>query len=101
MRLTTDQQRHIMQIVCLHLGEDNQVRVYGSRLRDDLRGGDIDLMIEGRHHLAPLDKAALQLDLEETLQHPVDILYHQAGKPLTPFQSIVKAASRPLRNRPA
>ncbi|MDN5874733.1 MAG: nucleotidyltransferase domain-containing protein [Sinobacteraceae bacterium] len=101
MRLTVDQQRHILQIVYHHLGEKGLVRVYGSQLHDDLRGGDIDLMIEGDLHLAPLDKAAMQLDLEEALQQPVDILYHQADKPLTPFQSMARAASRPLQSRPA
>lgn len=96
MRLTSEQQRAILRIARRHVGVQATVRVYGSRLQNDLRGGDVDLMIEGQQRLAPLTRAALQLDLQEALQLPVDILYHQADQPLSPFQVIAKAASQPL-----
>lgn len=96
MRLTSEQQQAILRIARRHVGVQAAVRVYGSRLQNDRRGGDVDLMIEGQQRLAPLTRAALQLDLQEALQLPVDILYHQAGQPLTPFQVIAKATSQPL-----
>lgn len=96
MRLTSEQQRAILRIARRHVGVQATVRVYGSRLQNDLRGGDVDLMIEGQQRLAPLTRAALQLDLQEALQLPVDILYHQVDQPLSPFQVIAKAASQPL-----
>jgi len=37
-------------------GEDAQVRIFGSRLDDEARGGDVDLLIECAH---PIDNPAV------------------------------------------
>ena len=46
MRLTDHQAKAIMQLAHEIAGEQVQVRVFGSRLDDDARGGDLDLMLE-------------------------------------------------------
>ncbi|HQT31495.1 MAG TPA: hypothetical protein PLE48_09445 [Thiobacillus sp.] len=46
MRLTEHQVRAITQLAHELAGEQAQVRVFGSRLDDDARGGDLDLMLE-------------------------------------------------------
>jgi predicted nucleotidyltransferase len=46
MRLTPDQSRAIVAAAAELAGTDARVRLFGSRLRDELRGGDIDLLIE-------------------------------------------------------
>lgn len=46
MRLTDHQARAITQLARELAGERAQVRVFGSRLDDDARGGDLDLMLE-------------------------------------------------------
>jgi predicted nucleotidyltransferase len=46
MRLTDHQARAITQLAHEIAGERVQVRVFGSRLDDDARGGDLDLMLE-------------------------------------------------------
>jgi predicted nucleotidyltransferase len=46
MRLTDDQVRVIREAVAASAGPDASVRVFGSRLRDDVRGGDLDLLVE-------------------------------------------------------
>jgi predicted nucleotidyltransferase len=46
MRLTDPQARAIMQLAHEIAGERAQVRVFGSRLDDRARGGDLDLMLE-------------------------------------------------------
>lgn len=46
MRLTDYQIRVIRQLVRQAAGEQARVGVFGSRLDDALRGGDIDLMLE-------------------------------------------------------
>jgi predicted nucleotidyltransferase len=46
MRLTDHQARTIVQLAQDIAGERVQVRVFGSRLDDDARGGDLDLMLE-------------------------------------------------------
>jgi predicted nucleotidyltransferase len=46
MRLTDDQAQAIKQLACHIAGEQARVRVFGSRLDDSARGGDLDLMLE-------------------------------------------------------
>jgi len=46
MRLTDHQVKAITQLAHELAGERAQVRVFGSRLDDDARGGDLDLLLE-------------------------------------------------------
>jgi predicted nucleotidyltransferase len=46
MRLTDDQAQAIKQLAHQIVGEHAHVRVFGSRLDDSARGGDLDLMLE-------------------------------------------------------
>lgn len=46
MRLTDGQTQAIKQLVREIAGEHARVRVFGSRLDDSARGGDLDLMLE-------------------------------------------------------
>lgn len=46
MRLTDYQVKAITQLAHEIAGERAQVRVFGSRLDDEARGGDLDLMLE-------------------------------------------------------
>lgn len=59
MRLTPDQVAIIRNAVAEVAGADAVVRLFGSRTRDDLKGGDIDLHVEvGPEH----DGATVALD---------------------------------------
>lgn len=46
MRLTDTQRQLIQHIVIDELGPGTSVRLFGSRLDDTARGGDIDLLVE-------------------------------------------------------
>jgi uncharacterized protein len=46
MRLTPDQIHAIQSTVQTVLGEGAQVTLFGSRVDDKLKGGDVDLMVE-------------------------------------------------------
>jgi predicted nucleotidyltransferase len=46
MRLTEQQIQAIRRIVAEIAGSSAKVRVFGSRLRDDATGGDLDLLVE-------------------------------------------------------
>ena len=46
MRLTELQIQRIRQLALDFAGSRSRVRVFGSRLDDDARGGDLDLMLE-------------------------------------------------------
>lgn len=56
MRLTDDQAQAIRLIALQLAGNDVRVRVFGSRLDDTARGGDLDLMLELPE---PVDNPAL------------------------------------------
>jgi predicted nucleotidyltransferase len=46
MRLTPSQEQLIKSTIDRVLGVENRVWLFGSRAKDELRGGDIDLLIE-------------------------------------------------------
>ncbi|MGV6816727.1 MAG: nucleotidyltransferase domain-containing protein [Thiotrichales bacterium] len=46
MRLTSQQMQSIREIAHRVAGENSRVRVFGSRLDDKARGGDLDLLLE-------------------------------------------------------
>ena len=46
MRLSSEQTQKIRQIVRELVGEKAQVRLFGSRLDDQRKGGDVDLLLE-------------------------------------------------------
>jgi predicted nucleotidyltransferase len=56
MRLTSQQTQAIKQLTMQIAGEHARVRVFGSRLDDHARGGDLDLMLELPE---PVDNPAL------------------------------------------
>ncbi len=58
MRLTEDQSQAIKQLAHQIAGEHVHVRVFGSRLDDNARGGDLDLMLELSE---PADNPALMV----------------------------------------
>ena len=55
MRLTQSQIAEIREIVVEVAGRDATVRLFGSRLDDAAKGGDVDLMVEVPH---PVEKPA-------------------------------------------
>ncbi|MEH3041110.1 MAG: nucleotidyltransferase domain-containing protein [Sphingomonas paucimobilis] len=52
MRLKPNEVQAIKTAAREAFGEDVVVRLFGSRVRDDLRGGDIDLLVEVEPNLA-------------------------------------------------
>jgi predicted nucleotidyltransferase len=88
MRLTNSQLTIIKQTVANILGMDANVYLFGSRVDDMKKGGDVDLLIETQIDSKLLEKMRLQNELEAQLQLPVDLVITQYGKPQTPFQRI-------------
>lgn len=87
MRLTDDQTQAIKQLAHQIAGEHVHVRVFGSRLDDNARGGDLDLMLELP---GPADNPALmvpftlerasQLKLDADLAKRVDAFVGRLGR---------------------
>jgi uncharacterized protein len=98
MRLDSSQAAKIIEIVSNHAGSDSRVSVYGSRLDDTARGGDIDLFIETEAPMPRWEQARMLAALEDELGLPVDILVKCIYDPDTPFESMAKVRAVDLRH---
>jgi predicted nucleotidyltransferase len=96
MRLNRDQIATIRQVLQDIAGEDARAIVFGSRLRDDAKGGDLDLLVESDFGLGLLQRARIKLALETQLGLPVDVIALQRGKEPAPFQRIAMESGVPL-----
>ncbi|WP_148253763.1 nucleotidyltransferase family protein [Aidingimonas lacisalsi] len=98
MRISQKQAATIQSICQTWLGDDLDLRVYGSRLDDSRRGGDIDLLVITPYPVSRLRRAQLTMALEDALGIAVDVLCYQAGTTPSPFASIALNQALPLRN---
>lgn len=96
MRLTPDQCHLILATVRRHIGVPHRVLLYGSRLDDQARGGDVDLLIESDAAVPTLQRARIKNELEDRLLLPIDLIAIQCGREPTPFQAIALAQAAPL-----
>ena len=91
MRLTKQQIHTITQTVFRLVGAESAVYLFGSRLNDQAKGGDIDLFIESDTPLSLIDRAQIKMELETQLSLPIDIVSKVRGAVATPFQSIAQS----------
>jgi predicted nucleotidyltransferase len=88
MRLTQAQQEVIRATCMAAFKSDTHIWLYGSRLNDAQRGGDIDLYVEtGPHRL--MDELRCKIRLEDALQIPVDLTVRKPAD-TSPIASIAK-----------
>lgn len=94
MRLSKEQCQIIRKTVEDMLGADVQIVLFGSRVNDDLRGGDVDLMVTTPHNVTQPAFAAARVAarLERVLGgRRVDVVL---VTPKTAEQPIHKIAAR-------
>lgn len=96
MRLTPEQTRLILETVHAQAGLAARVVLFGSRVDDRRRGGDLDLLVESSPALTLLQRARIKQQLENRLHLPVDILAKQTDALPKPFQAIALATGIPL-----
>ena len=95
MRLTPEQVAIIKQAAVEVFGDGVSVKLFGSRLDDAVRGGDIDLLLESPDVIENrMDKmltltARLQLRLGD---QPIDILVVDPSTPRKPYQHALATA---------
>lgn len=79
MRLSASDIDIILRSIRSVIADDGRIRVFGSRLDDNARGGDIDLMVEFDH---PIDRPArlaarLTTQVMQAMQgRKIDIVLH-------------------------
>ena len=91
MRLTPAQIDTIKSTATAVLGDGVQVWLYGSRLDDQRRGGDVDLLVQTARKASVMDRARFKYQVESTLQLPVDVLMVQTGQNASPFETIARS----------
>ena len=96
MRLTPEQRQAIHREVTRFLGTTASVFIYGSRLDDEARGGDVDLLVRTVEPVEAFDQARLQSKIEEALHLPVDLLFVTEGAETTHFKRMICAQAQPL-----
>ena len=77
MRLSLQTQQIIKDTTREVFGTQANVKVFGSRINDDARGGDIDLLVELPFCIADSERKALQLTARLQLRlgdQPIDVL---------------------------
>lgn len=78
MRLKLQQRHLISQNVHCHLGENARMWLYGSRLSEQKRGGDLNLYVEVDPHTL-MDELRCKMRLEEALDLSVDLVVRPSG----------------------
>lgn len=96
MRLQDAQLKIIREIVHAKAGADVAIALFGSRLDDAARGGDVDLLLTADRPIDLLTRARIKSALEAALGLPVDVLACQTGVTQAPFQSIASLQARLL-----
>ena len=93
MRLSQQTQQIIRDTVREIFGVEAKVKLFGSRINDDARGGDIDLLVELPAITAEIERKTMQLTARLQIRigdQPIDVL---VVDPSTPMQSIHEQAS--------
>lgn len=88
MRLSTHERTVILEAARRHFGKAAEVWLFGSRVLDDTRGGDIDLLVELPAPVAsPLSLSlAFEADIQSELDDPkVDVLVRTFGEEASPI----------------
>jgi len=80
MRLTAAQIKTIRQTVDQRLGTDASVWLFGSRLDDSKRGGDVDLYVESTRDDTFLSGLYCKIAIEDGLDLQVDLILKEPGK---------------------
>jgi len=84
MRLTPTQQTAILDCAHRHFGDDAQVWLFGSRVDDHKRGGDIDLWVECHETDVPVlinQKLHFLVDLQRRIgEQKIDVVLSYPGQ---------------------
>lgn len=99
MRLSAAERNLILEAVAACLGPGARVRLFGSRVVDTGRGGDIDLLVEPAGPVPDPFRAELKLAaaLQARLgERRVDVVLHQPGQPMSPITALAAQTGVPL-----
>jgi len=76
MRISPDQAQIICQQIHQYFGDTAAIWLFGSRVIDNKKGGDVDLYVEADPHPL-LNEIRCKIGLEEGLEMPVDLIVRE------------------------
>lgn len=95
MRLTQSQRQTILDTLRRHFGQQCEIRLFGSRVDDTARGGDIDLYVEAEIGDADaVVEAKLQAlaELHRDLgEQKIDLVVRRPGTEILPVHRVAKS----------
>lgn len=95
MRLAYEQISFIKQTVAEYFGSDARIWLFGSRVDDVKRGGDVDLYVEPVDGEALFDRRVRCLGkLGRGLPYPVDLIVAEPGAPRAVDRQALKEGVR-------
>lgn len=97
MRLTDRQRTQVLGLLRSRFGNDARIVLFGSRVHDDRRGGDLDLYVETGRPVGVVDRLLAADDLERLLDCPVDLLVRAPGDADEPIHCVARATGVELR----
>ena len=99
MRLSPEQRQQLRQQLAQRAGDDCEFLVFGSRLRDDVKGGDLDLLVRSPRPVeSPAWTAALMAAAAERVMdgRKVDLLLIDPNTTLFPIHRAALAEGKTL-----
>ena len=100
MRLTQEQVQLITHTISHWAGDGAHIYLFGSRLDDRAKGGDVDIFVEADASLSLIQRAQIKMELESRLGLPVDIVSQARNVVPTPFQIIARSGATRLEVQP-
>lgn len=94
MRLSPEQVQSITQSVRQYFGSLADIWLFGSRVDDRKRGGDVDLYVEAPS-IPLMREVRCKIQLAEALEIPVDLIVRPVGDS-SPIARIAKKEGVPL-----
>ena len=95
MRLTPDQAQAIRQRIHTHMGQHARMSLFGLRMDDSRRGGDVDLYVEPETAPGSTARLRCNCELADALDLKVDLIVQQPDQDL-PIYRIAKRSGVPL-----
>jgi predicted nucleotidyltransferase len=101
MRLSSHDRLAIRRATTEVAGVDARVFLFGSRTRDDLRGGDIDLLVELPAPQSPSERLRMSVRTAAVLQRligerKIDVLVADPATPVSPLLRAARAQATAL-----
>ena len=94
MRLTPDQAQAIRQRIHTHMGKHARIWLFGSRVDDSRRGGDVDLYVEPETAPDLTARLRCKSELADVLDLDVDLIVQQPDQDLPIYRIAKRSGGR-------